>query len=201
MGLADVHNVDFPDRATILHGDITAPQFVVVSNRYKLNDFNMGQILHRNKTNTSRNCLAYSFFDTSHKSRAPEQYRSPWVTEKADIYSFGNVLYYILHKELAYATLTAEEEAALVVVGKHPAMSQAVMDDTDPAIAVLRNVTSACYALDPEDRPSMTTVVQILQTTLEKLDRGRLTIWNNQWTRQQRRYRAMEADGQLRGGI
>lgn len=80
MGLAAVHNVDREGQATIAHTDIGPDQFILIGDRYKLNDFNRARFLLKFKSNGT-NC-PYFVNKNPGKNRSPEEYAYEPQTEK-----------------------------------------------------------------------------------------------------------------------
>jgi serine/threonine protein kinase len=80
MALAAVHNADQEGQATIAHTDIGPDQFILIDNRYKLNDFNRARFLLKFKSNGT-NC-PYFVNKNPGKNRSPEEYGYKPQTEK-----------------------------------------------------------------------------------------------------------------------
>lgn len=128
--VADLHNIDHDDKASFLHGDIDASQFVTTAAInaaededeviFQLNDFNGGRLLYvdeQNKNNdgdpTTIFCpVTPSLYGGRHRS--PEDYNFQRVTEKSDIYSLGNVLYAILTGRFPLSQFECEDAQKLI---------------------------------------------------------------------------------------
>ncbi|KAG2453337.1 hypothetical protein HYH02_001561 [Chlamydomonas schloesseri] len=88
---------------------------------------------------------------------APEVLAHQRYSEKADVYSFGMVLYECLTRKLPYEGMTAVQAAVGVV---NHGLRPEIPRGTPPAVAEL---IRACWAAIPEQRPSFTQVeVQML---------------------------------------
>jgi serine/threonine protein kinase len=152
----------------LVHRDIKPDQFIqVASGRYKLNDFNLARWLVR-PTNTKKlhgHCPFYRYYELDKVSRywAPEEYHKPKqqpqpLTEKIDVYAFGNVLYALLHGHMPYHDLERVGAARLLMGGERPSIHPTLLESSDPMIAVLVNATLWCHTLDPRQRPTMMVV-------------------------------------------
>jgi hypothetical protein len=177
MGLAALHSIDFAARSTVAHADVAPGQFVNVGGQYKVADLNMAQLIYRNKTETRRNCPFHQLFELGVPGtfRSPEEYYvdnhqfNP-LTEKIDVYAFGNILHTLLHGESPFWGWDEARAVAQLRRRIPPSMSQEVLNSTDPAIVALRRLSLRCYAANPGDRPTMQEVVRELIDSLEVID-------------------------------
>jgi serine/threonine protein kinase len=96
MSIHDAHNIDDRGRATIAHTDIKTDQFLFKDGYYRLSDFNRVRFLPFNQE-TNSSC-GFKVAKNGGNWRAPEEYAYGVETEKVDVYSLGNVLYFLLTK-------------------------------------------------------------------------------------------------------
>jgi serine/threonine protein kinase len=101
------------------------------------------------------------------KWMAPEQLTQRIISFKADVYSFGIVMYELYAAEAPWAGLTAIEAAARVIGGSSHRIAP-------QAPAVIAAAMVGCMRQDPHDRPSMHQVVKALSK--EYGARGTMTL-------------------------
>lgn len=144
-----------------------------------MNDFNLAALLYRNRTDETRNCpYRYDFpIERAGNFRAPEEYNQLPLSEKADVYIFGNILFTILHGRQPYQYWKRSMAASYVAKGTRARMSRNILSSRDPAIMAIRNATDWCQNYDPDLRPTMPQVQSYLESILEILDPGRLDAW------------------------
>jgi serine/threonine protein kinase len=181
MGLADAHTVDFDDRATIAHTDIAGSQYIKIDGSYKLNDFNRARFLLRNKT-SGANC-PYFVAKNPGKNRSPEEYRYDPQSEKVDVYSFGNVLYTLLQRELPFQDESTKIARERVMSGYRPSIFADVWSSTDPAMQAIKQAMIICHAQNQTERATMRQVETFLKSSLESIDPGRLQQWGEKLSR------------------
>ena len=135
--------------APILHLDVKSPNILLhQTNAYsnitaKLADFGLSRSLHLSlalQTAAIDNCIW----------TAPEVLSRQFVTLKADVYSFGMILWELFHWDFPFSSWKwmAKLEAA-IISGERPVISDQVTRD-HPTIAQLMK---ECWASIPSDRP------------------------------------------------
>lgn len=167
----------------MVHADLSTNQFIFTNGRYKLNDFNLARILYRNTTDESRNCPYRFSFVIGHagNQRSPEEYRFDPLTEKTDVFAFGNILHTLLHQKQPFTRFDQYKAAEMLSRGERWNMSDTILESTDPAIVAMRNMTVLCHTHEPERRPTMPQVRDYLMAALEQVDPGRIEQWRQQW--------------------
>ena len=91
---------------------------------------------------------------------APEVLNNKGYTYKADVYSFGIVLYEIITRTTPYKGLNAMQIAMAVVnEDKRPDMTQ-IPGDCPPGLV---KVMEDCWKKDPEERPSFPEITKALR--------------------------------------
>lgn len=78
---------------------------------------------------------------------------------RCDIYSFGLMLWEVMHQEVPFADLTGLDASVLAGSGERPSMSLA----GDRAIFI--EIITNCWHRDPLQRPNMTDVTQVSDET------------------------------------
>jgi serine/threonine protein kinase len=83
--------------------------------------------------------------------------------DRADVYAFGLLLWELIHERRAFEELTGAAAASGALKGLRPQLSKPSKSDGIPAL------TCECWAQRPEDRPSMSTVLERLETCMQAL--------------------------------
>ena len=170
-GLSQAHSTegdDFP-YSTIAHTDITSGQFILVGDRYKLNDFNRCRFIRWNES-TNTPCT-YTVGNNPGKLRSPEEYAYAPQTEKIDVYSMGNIFYEFLEQQWPFEKMGDEEAQSKIMAGERPAFSKRITDqiETEPAVAVLVKAIKWCWQQELRDRPTSRQVYEFLKTEHRKI--------------------------------
>ena len=83
--------------------------------------------------------------------------------DRADVYAFGLLLWELIHERRAFEELTGAAAASGALKGLRPQLSKPSKSDGIPAL------TCECWAQRPEDRPSMSTVLERIETCMQDL--------------------------------
>ena len=176
-GLADVHGIDGDDQPSFVHLDINPANVVVVGKTLKLNDFNIGIILKKNKK-TGKTCGFPAQYPNP-QWRSPEESREQDdLTEKVDIFSLGHIFFRLICGHEPWNKLEPggrpekEEVLEKVKKGALPFIPDEIMSTKDREIQIIRDAMLKCYTTDPEERPSARTIANELDSALKKLSAG-----------------------------
>ncbi len=132
---------------------------------FKLNDFNKGHLMYWNTTSNTETCpYQYQKGNNPNIFASPEEYRHAYRTEKLDVYSMGNVLYFLLAGEDPFDELEKEEAVALLRKGKRPKIDAELRESEDPVDQALVRAVRMCYVRDWKERH---TAMDILNFLLE----------------------------------
>ncbi|KAK9059928.1 hypothetical protein SSX86_020632 [Deinandra increscens subsp. villosa] len=163
-GLAYLHE---ECRQKIIHLDIK-PQNILLDSDFnaKVSDFGLSKLIDRNQTEvmtTMRGTPGYL---------APE-WLSSVITEKVDVYSFGIVLLETLCGRKNFDRSKPEESRHLLVVLQKSWEQEMLVEMVDkysedmqthgPEVVEMIKVASWCLQYDFTKRPSMSTVVKVLE--------------------------------------
>eukprot|EP00200_Dunaliella_tertiolecta_P006473 CAMPEP_0202342260 /NCGR_PEP_ID=MMETSP1126-20121109/2900_1 /ASSEMBLY_ACC=CAM_ASM_000457 /TAXON_ID=3047 /ORGANISM="Dunaliella tertiolecta, Strain CCMP1320" /LENGTH=550 /DNA_ID=CAMNT_0048933189 /DNA_START=45 /DNA_END=1697 /DNA_ORIENTATION=+ len=103
----------------------------------------------------------------SYMYMSPEMFRNEDYSEKVDVFSFGVMLYEVIHRYLVICSISnqgtqeeIEDYARVISMGYRPPLG-------DNCPTELRDLIRSCWAQNPSDRPSMDQVVQKLKAMLE----------------------------------
>ena len=85
------------------------------------------------------------------------------LEDRADVYAFGLLLWELIHGRRAFEGMSAHEAAMSARKGIRPERSKPSKGDG------IQTLTAECWAQCPEDRPSMSTVLERLETCMQDL--------------------------------
>ncbi|CAB9531456.1 Serine/threonine-protein kinase (Partial), partial [Seminavis robusta] len=179
--LSDMHSIDYPNatNATFTHNDINIANTIQGEHgNIKFNDFNIGVRMRWNQT---RPC-GYPVHFNAPLWRSPEEIlatnTSDYVQpDKSDVYSLGNLLFQVLttHQPWTWlepgGRLSVEEVIARKLAGEYPHIPSKFHGDK-PGVQALYYATLACFAHDPEDRPTSYELSESLRIALDWSKQG-----------------------------
>lgn len=167
--LADAHMLDDEGRATLAHADLAIRQYVSIGGEYKLNDFNKSHFLKVNPK-TKEVCG----FEVRHKkfnsaNRSPEEYALEHQTDKADVFSLGNVIYILLVGHKPFDGTDKEIAHRKLVAGERAAIDAEVYPRDDPVYDAMITAIERCWIHDPRERATSREVASYLRSRLDKI--------------------------------
>lgn len=166
-GMADLHGIDGEGLPSIAHTDIKTSQFIEIDGIFKLNDFNRCRFLNKNKK-TNEIC-SYTVGNNPGSLRAPEEYEYGNQTEKIDIYSMGNVFFYLLTKVWPFQHLDSSDAQKEIIEGKRPKLSNKLKASKDESKIALIKALKMCWVHDPKKRATAREIQKKLLLTLDKV--------------------------------
>ena len=95
---------------------------------------------------------------------APEVLKSDEYTHKADVYSYGIVLWEIVMREPPFNQQKPHEIISGVIQGMRPDMSRIPSDMPKEMVAIMES----CWHHDPDKRPDMVHVIKYLKNIESK---------------------------------
>jgi len=150
-----------------VHADLQLRQ-VMIADDYtlKLNDFNRGKWLFKDKDNES---CGYCGSKSKGKWRAPEEYQRTLLTEKLDIYTLGIMLNCLWNNvNEPFHEYAKEEVYDIVPEGFRPNLPVHAPEG-------IQKVIKSCWYGDPEKRPSARSVANEIMNIKENLPSGELS--------------------------
>lgn len=181
-GLDDMHSIDTTRglNATFVHNDINMANIVAINGKFKYSDFNIGYMLKWNRTG-DKPCGFPQRWEGK-LWRSPEELRNTtYVSEKADIYSLGNILFHVMTKHQPWTWLEPDGKPLMDEIesrklqGGMPFFPEKFRNSTDMAVQALYEAIRACYKQDPEKRPTAFQLALGLSRVIERIDRGKIT--------------------------
>jgi len=175
-GLADVHGIDYPDgsNATFVHNDINPANMVHINSTIKFNDFNIGYAIRWNKRKHSP-CHFPAIFQ-SPLWRSPEEIlNKSLISEKADVYSIGNVLFQSLTTREPFKWLEPNGRPTYDQIehakrrGGLPFFPDKFTKSKDPAVLALYYVTVSAYTFNPAFRPTARKLATMIQEAINRI--------------------------------
>jgi hypothetical protein len=181
QALADVHNIDSNndgDNATLTHNDLNMANVVVSRDgRLKLNDFNIGVLM---RWNGSQPCgYPPRFHNPLWKS--PEEIRNTTYVNPAlsDVYSLGNLLFYIMTKHQPWTHLepggavAKEEVGRRKLLGMVPTFPDKFLATDKTATQAMLYAVLSCYRTNPAERLTARELSAAMDTTLQWVRAGK----------------------------
>ena len=102
--------------------------------------------------------------------RSPEEYRYENQTEKGDIWSLGNVLYFLLSGGLApMDQMPYDEVIKAVKKGSHPVSTEYFKLGHDDFTEIMGHAMMSCFVLDSPKRPGAWKIANLLRQGVQKL--------------------------------
>jgi tRNA A-37 threonylcarbamoyl transferase component Bud32 len=147
LGMNYLHSFQPP----ILHRDLKSPNLLVDSSyAIKISDFGLARVRAHFQTMTG-NCGTTQWM-------APEVLAAEKYTEKADIFSFGVVVWEIITRACPYEGL-CQIQAALGVLNNN--LRPTIPSDCPP---MFKKLMLLCWANVPEQRPTFEAILEILNS-------------------------------------
>lgn len=161
--VADAHNTDQNGRPSIAHRDIKPDQWIRVNGEYKLNDFNRARFLTWDKTRNE--VCPFGVGKNAGIWRSPEEYNYGYETEKVDVWSLGNVLYFMLTGNEPYHEWHVDHVMKHVQSGGRPVVTEkSILASPHPFDVALLKALDLCFIPDPSERASATEVANLLMS-------------------------------------
>lgn len=171
MSVQDAHHFDEQGRPTMAHTDIKTDQFIFQDGYYKLSDFNRVRFLTWNFKRNEQ--CGFMVGKNGGEYRAPEEYAYKEETEKVDVYSLGNVLYFLLVKEEVWEGFHHKEIYDLVKAGQRPKIPDEIYKSDGVFERYMIRAIESAWIHDPERRPSAAQVANIIKEGIE-LEKGKI---------------------------
>ncbi|KAJ3672367.1 hypothetical protein LUZ60_007088 [Juncus effusus] len=148
--------MDYLHQHKIIHRDLKTANLLIDENEVvKVADFGVAKVINSPGIMTAET--------GTYRWMAPEVIEHKAYNHKADVFSFGVVLWELLTAKIPYEYLTPLQ-AAIGVVQK--AIRPTIPKGTNPKFA---EIMEKCWQQDPCKRPDFATVVQVLQHISDEL--------------------------------
>eukprot|EP00980_Cylindrotheca_fusiformis_P031109 scaffold25830_cov162-Cylindrotheca_fusiformis.AAC.10 len=173
-GVADMHSFEKDGLVSLVHNDICCHQFILAHGIYKLNDFHMARFQRKNK-DTNTVCKAPNWYSNYYKLiRSPEEIafklkltkQRDIVLEKSDVYTLGNVMYYVFTMHWLFEDLSNEDAVKAVTEGVRSPFPEKVLESQDRATRAMQKAIEMCWTHDSEKRPAADEVRNFLGSEL-----------------------------------
>eukprot|EP00536_Pseudo-nitzschia_multiseries_P003444 jgi/Psemu1/185890/e_gw1.53.102.1 len=170
LSVHHAHHFDDQGRPTMAHTDIKADQFIFQDGHYKLSDFNRVRFLTWNKK-LDKQC-GFDVGKNGGEYRAPEEYAYQKETEKVDVYSLGNVLYFLLVREEVWKRRSHKEIYELVKKGQRPKIPDKIYNSDGIFEQSMIRAMERAWIHKPEDRASALQVANIIKEGIKLLSKA-----------------------------
>jgi len=165
LSVHDAHHFDAQGRPTMAHTDIKTDQFIFQDGYYKLSDFNRVRFLMWNQK-LDEQC-GFDVGKNGGEYRAPEEYAYQKETEKVDVYSLGNVLYFLLVKEEVWKGYNHKEIYKLVIAGQRPKIPDEIYNSEGIFERNMNRAMENAWIQDPKERASALQVANIIKEGID----------------------------------
>lgn len=161
------HNFDSNGRPTIAHTDIKTDQFIFQDGYYKLSDFNRARFLMWNEKRDLP--CGFRVEKNGGEYRSPEEYAYEVENEKVDVFSLGNVLFFLLVKEEPWLNYKLKHVYELVKMGQRPKIPDYIRNSTGVYEQTMIRAMEMAWIHDRADRPPALEVAKTIQKGLALL--------------------------------
>eukprot|EP00934_Nitzschia_sp_Nitz4_P007369 Nitzschia sp. Nitz4//scaffold21_size171442//96770//98158//NITZ4_002172-RA/size171442-processed-gene-0.19-mRNA-1//1//CDS//3329542444//7359//frame0 len=169
LAVHDAHHFDNQGRATMAHTDIKPDQFLYQEGIYRLNDFNRVRFLTWN-SQTDEEC-GFRVQKNGGNWRAPEEYDYKLETEKVDVYSLGNVLYFLLTRGEPWDGYRSKQLYPKVIRGERPIIPEHLKESDHPFNRFMIEAIQMAWTHKMKERPAALRVAEKLREGLQELRR------------------------------
>jgi serine/threonine protein kinase len=122
---------------------------------------------------TDFHCLTLSHYNPNlfvSQWRSPEEYNYADQTEKGDVWSMGNVLFFLLTGEVPNETMDYSDAIKYVARGGKPKVTDKTIANTsDPYTLALMAATKACHVADPKHRPGAKEIAEMMEKAMQEI--------------------------------
>ena len=175
--IADLHNMAKEGVPVVSHTDIFPNQFVRLQENdanFLLNDFNRARwvnlpVANDASNNMTKESCGFTFPRNRGKFRSPEEYLYQLETEAVDVYSAGNIFYFLLVGEFPFATRSRDTVKQALKAGKRQRIPEEYAKSEDPIIQALVKAIRMCWIQIPTDRASARQVQRHLGRAMKAL--------------------------------
>jgi serine/threonine protein kinase len=165
QSVADAHNI-IDGKPSIAHADIKPDQWILLDGKYMLNDFNRARLMTWD-AETKQPC-GFQIGRNGGIWRSPEEYKYDWENEKIDVWSLGNVLYFLLIREPPWKGFSAKDVYDEVKQGVRPLIeSPEILKSNNPFDVAMQKAMDHCFVADPRERPEAQVVTNVLKKAMD----------------------------------
>jgi len=172
LSIHDAHNFDAQGRPTMAHTDIKVDQFIYQDGYYKLSDFNRVRFITFH-SETNEKC-GFLVGKNGGENRAPEEYAYQNETEKVDVYSLGNVLYFLLVRKEVWDGYNFKRVYEKVKKGHRPKIPDEIYNNKGVFERYMIRAIEIAWIHNPEMRPGALQVADIIKEGIEIIAGGGL---------------------------
>jgi hypothetical protein len=167
LSISHAHHFDHKGRATMAHTDIKPDQFLYQNGYYRLTDFNRVRFLMWND-HSNLQC-GFRVQKNGGIWRSPEEYNYEIETEKVDVYSLGNVLYFMLTGEEPWEEYKPKDVYDMVKNKKRPRIPTAIRNSRHVYDVYMIKAIEMAWTHSMFDRPSALEIANTLKEGIGEL--------------------------------
>ena len=103
--------------------------------------------------------------------RAPEEYLMQRETEKIDVFSLGNVLYFLLTKKEPFDDISPADAIKLIEKGQRLEVTDKnILKSKHPFDSTVLKALDMCFVYEPKKRASARQVANLFDQALKKVE-------------------------------
>jgi Protein kinase domain len=174
LSIHHAHNFDSQGRATLAHTDIKPDQFLYQGGYYRLSDFNRVRFLTWNYQQDQQ--CGFRVGKNGGSYRSPEEYSYQLENEKVDVYSLGNVLYFLLAQQDPWERFKVKQVYDLVKQGQRPKVPDHIYNSNGIYERYMIRAMELAWTHDFQQRPGALAIAEVLKEGLDKMAAGQTTI-------------------------
>eukprot|EP00538_Stauroneis_constricta_P013310 CAMPEP_0119564312 /NCGR_PEP_ID=MMETSP1352-20130426/26601_1 /TAXON_ID=265584 /ORGANISM="Stauroneis constricta, Strain CCMP1120" /LENGTH=593 /DNA_ID=CAMNT_0007613057 /DNA_START=52 /DNA_END=1833 /DNA_ORIENTATION=+ len=169
LSISHAHNFDSQGRPTIAHTDIKPDQFLFEDGYYKLTDFNRVRFLKWD--DYYKKICGFNVGKNGGIWRSPEEYAYKPETEKVDVYSMGNVLFFLLTQDFPWDDYDKETVYKKVKGGHRPPVPDEILEKKDDNLFVktMLKAIDMAFTYDARERPGAKEIAEAIQAGVDEM--------------------------------
>ena len=174
LSVHHAHNFNSEGKPTLAHTDIKPDQFIFQDGYYKLSDFNRVRFLMWNRKRDLQ--CGFHVGKNGGEYRSPEEYSYQAETEKVDVFSLGNVLYYLLTRHEPWEDYKLKQVYDLVKLGQRPKIPDQIYQSTHIFERYMIKAMEMAWIHEHTERPGALEVANAIKEGLDLYASGVKTV-------------------------
>jgi hypothetical protein len=174
LSVHHAHNFNSEGKPTMAHTDIKPDQFIFQDGYFKLSDFNRVRFLMWNRERDLQ--CGFLVAKNGGEYRSPEEYSYEPETEKVDVFSLGNVLYYLLTRHEPWEDYKSKQVYDLVKLGQRPKIPDEIYHSPHIFERYIIKAMEMAWIHEHRERPGALEVANAIKEGLDLYASGMQTV-------------------------